>query len=317
MTSAWKILAVLTVITTSLAQGSEAGNYVMMPDEFSGILNRECQTELGSRGKRKWREATSQRWWNPKFRTFPENFIICDKTKNKSGVQRREIIESRLAQQTTSRLLQERTKLQRFPLKNTDDSTCYLASIPVSTARKVAKTEENCKNGKNCVIQPFLSMMKIGKGTLAAVNQAVDVNVEQNAFIQISVRLSPAAVQRETELEETLQSLEDRNYKEYVKDLKTGLPFTGRDIANERPCDHSSEPCNIMRDQIFVDQSIGEDQATLYLFYDGIPLDDDKENDSQEVSRDRLLHLITGLAARPEITYVGIESSTVTLSGYN
>lgn len=298
-------ITTLALAILVLAEGTSA-YYTMTQSKFEEILIRECKTDLNGGGNKKWYLETRKKWKQPQHKQFPESYIICNREPLLTGAERIDRIEEMLLREG-GESHRKRTSLQDYPLLNDMDSTCVLASYPLPAAKRVSL--RSCKDGQTCVIQPLLSMMKVGFGTIAAIENSVSEDFKaNNDWIEIDVELSPAGVQREFQIEESLNIINVREDEKSYIDMRSTFPLTGRTIPECNSGDAATDPCNIMRNQVFVDQ-FSEDRATVYVF-----LKDNEDFDVDEtieVTKERLFYLVTGLASRPEISYVGIEDNTI------
>lgn len=187
-------LLCLTPTTTGAQSLSSDVPVRMYPKDFNNIITRESSMELsrmaGPERRKLWRAKARQYYRSggcqDKNQPCVLPYIICDSTPDLSGHERRTKLDKKLSNQTPE-TKKDLVALEELPFYNSDEKTCYVASMNPKTssriAAKICESEE-----KSCIVHPLMPMLKLSEGTVDTVTKTTQ---DKTASINIMVELSP------------------------------------------------------------------------------------------------------------------------------
>lgn len=285
-------LSLLAFSSTVLTAEASDVSIRMHPSKFHEILIRESLTELSSMSVPEW-----QRVWQSTSRQYFEDevcidalqpcsnpFLLCNLAPHKTGHERKEGLLSMMEDQQTA-------DLEELPLTNTEEQTCFIASMSPKTARKLATS--SCETDHdNCIIHPLLPMTKLSYGTVDVVTTTI--HNEDAPYLTVMAELSPYYKQNRGDISlesllELIIDLSEKNCKSYLEDT---LPSTRTTIG----CEHS-----LLSSEIETEWMSG----TTAVFY----LSPSNEGETESELKEKVLRFISGLAVRPEFSTIETTSS--------
>lgn len=282
--------------TILIAEASSDISIRMNPSKFHKILKRESLTELASMSVPERQKS----WWSTSKEYFKSEeacvdttqscsvpFLFCNSTPDQNGHERKVSLHSMMMMMSEDALSdKEYVELEELPLINTEEETCFIASMPPEIATSLANS--SCEsNEKNCVIHPLLPMMKLSYGTVDLVSTTIQN--EEDPYLTIIAELSPYHKQNNADISLIIQLSEDN----CERHLAYTLPSTGKTMG----CAHSLESSEIEVDWL-TDTIIALNLSPST-----------REGQTESDLKEKVLRFISGLAVRPEFSTIETTSS--------
>lgn len=285
-------LSLLGFSSTMLIAEASNISIRMHPSKFHEILIRESLAELtfmSAPEQQKLWQSTSRQYFEDEvcadaWQPCSNPFLFCDSVPYKTGYERKEALLSMMGDQ-------QYAELEELPLINTEEETCFIASMSPKDARKLA-TIFCATDHDNCIIHPLLPMMKLSYGTVDVVTTTIQN--EDAPYLTVMAELSPyykrnrGDISLESLLESTIE-LSEKNCESYLADT---LPSTGTTIG----CEHSLLSSEIETEWL---------GGTTVVFY----LSPSNEGETESELKEKVLRFISGLAVRPEFSTIETTSS--------
>ena len=267
----------------------------LFPGEYDEMIASESFTELSALPLNK-RKIT----WNRKTRRYFRKgkmcvdsskpcltpFIICDSTPDRSGEKRRNRIRNKMLQRTPPKK-RDLVKISNIPFYNTDERTCFYASVPPTVGRKLAV--KSCGSvEKNCLVHSLIPMMKVSAGCVSDVTSQVQFS---GTTLTIYTELSPYFKEQSAtinlislshEIVESTKVEEDSMYQ-----TEDTFPKTSSSIS------YSVNNFDVKSELI---------TSSTLAFYITLPANSTSSKDD----RDTILKFVAGLAVRPEVVSIAI-----------
>jgi hypothetical protein len=285
----WKF-AVL-IMFTSMSNAVELSPQMPL-SYFISMLFTEATSELfGTEdGEKMWWQLTMEYWNDPPSKWIPQSYILCNSTPEKSSFERRIMLEDKIQALINSNnlIFNERNIVIDFlPLYNTDENTCFFASLPWMLARDLGK--KSCyQNHTNCVIQPLLPVMKLSQGTVAT---AGDLEIGQQSLVMY-VKLSPFGETQEQTywrgLVGTAMATAEISDEECLEVLRLALPASATTVE----CSNNHEISEFV-----TAEDIGDGIVTFTI---------DLREMEQKLLYDSILVFISGLAVIPIVQSIDV-----------
>ena len=265
----------------------------LSPSEYNELIASESFPELSALTYRNriktWNQKTRRYFRGGKICTgIPclTPFILCDSTRNRSGEKRGNRLRNKMLQRTPLKK-RDLVKISDIPFYNSDERTCFHASLSPKVGRKLAV--KSCESEeKNCLVHSLIPMMKVTAGCVSDVTSQVQFS---GTTITIYSALSPYYKEQRATINLTSLSneiVESTKVEEVCRyQLEDTFPNTSSSIScSENPFDIRSKMITI---------------STL-AFYITLPTNSTSTKDD----RDTVLKFVAGLAVRPEVVSVAI-----------
>lgn len=273
----------------------------MSSNEYNEMIAFEGYIELLQLNyrdrKKKWNQKTRKYFRRALACPIPKQrcltpFVLCESTTGTSAMNRRNVLLKKMLERSPKKK-RHLMQINDLPFFNTNEKTCFFASMTPQVARKVAT--QSCEiDEKKCLIHSVMPMMKIAAGCVSDVSDQVQMN---GANIIVMGELSPYYKTQRHNID--LKSFVDEVTSSTMnkQHCKLQLEDTFSRTFSSISCEHSANALDVQS------QWMGSSSIAFYITPPAT------SEVASIITRDRVLAFIAGLAVQVELVSIEVVSS--------